>query len=259
MYVIYGKLPVVLLNTMASEKNDSTNGLIASYILENIDEVKDMGIKDLAQGCHVAMSSISRFCKDIGLEDYSELKELLSHNHFYFERQSYQETFPSRIEDYQKNISKCLSMVQSSIDYKQILKLCHDLKTYQKISAFGLLKAQSAAIHFQSDLLMLGKKIDTKMAYSQQLDFITNASCDDLIIIFSYTGSYFDYPDLRKYQKNLYSPRIWMITSGETLPNFVNETIHFDSLQNQAGHPYQLQFVATIIAQEYAHFLTIQK
>lgn len=254
--MIYGKLPVVLLNTMASEKNDSTNGCIASYILENINDVKNMGIKELATHCHVAMSSISRFCKDIGLEDYSELKEMLAENQFYFERQSLKETFDERLQDYQGHIVESLSMVQSSIDYQQILKLCHDLLSYKKVSVFGLLKAQSAAIHFQSDLLMLGKKIDTKMAYSQQLDYMMNASQDDLIIIFSYTGSYFDYPDIRKYQKKLYTPQIWMISSGDNLPDFVDETIHFSSLQNQAGHPYQLQFISSIIAQEYARLIS---
>lgn len=253
--MIYGKLPVVLLNTMASEKNDSTNGCIASYILENMNEVKSMGIKDLANGCHVAMSSVSRFCKDIGLEDYSELKEMLIDNQFYFEKQSDKAFFNERVKDYHDNIVECLSMVQKSIDYQQIIKLCQDLKSYHKISVFGLLKAQSAAIHFQSDLLMLGKKIDTKMAYSQQLDYMTHASQDDLIIIFSYTGSYFDYPDIRKYQKKLYIPKIWMITSGNQLPDFVDEAIHFSSLQNQTGHPYQLQFVSTIITQEYARFI----
>ena len=37
--MIYGKLPVVFLSVVASEKSGSTNSAIASYILEHIDEV----------------------------------------------------------------------------------------------------------------------------------------------------------------------------------------------------------------------------
>ena len=76
--MIYSKLPVVFLSTIASERNGSTNCMIASYILDHLNEVQNMGIRDIAEKCHVAMSSISRFCKEIGLRDYAELKELLN-------------------------------------------------------------------------------------------------------------------------------------------------------------------------------------
>ena len=61
--MIYDKLPIVFLSTIASEKKDSTNSQIASYILDHLDQVQNMGIKEMAEACHVAVSSISRFCK----------------------------------------------------------------------------------------------------------------------------------------------------------------------------------------------------
>ena len=86
--MIYGKLPVVFLSVLTSEKKDSTNHQIATYILEHIDEMQNIGIQDLAKRCHVAMSSISRFCKEICLKDFAQLKELLADPNFYFEEQS---------------------------------------------------------------------------------------------------------------------------------------------------------------------------
>ena len=44
--MIYGKLPVVFLSVIASEKAGSTNSMIASYILDHMDEVKNLGIRD---------------------------------------------------------------------------------------------------------------------------------------------------------------------------------------------------------------------
>ena len=61
--MIYDKLPVVFLSTIASEKKDATNSLIASYILEHLQTMQDIGIKDMAAQCNVSLSSISRFCK----------------------------------------------------------------------------------------------------------------------------------------------------------------------------------------------------
>ena len=75
--MLYGKLPIVFLSTLASEKKDSTNSQIATYLLNHLDDIKDIGIQEMAKECSVAMSSISRFCKEIGLNDFNELRELL--------------------------------------------------------------------------------------------------------------------------------------------------------------------------------------
>lgn len=258
--MIYGKLPVVFLSTIASEKNGSTNCVIASYILDHLDELKGMGIKDIADKCCVAVSSISRFCKDIGLRDFVELKELLLTTDFYFEEQSQSLSFKQRMNDYHHKINESIEWVEKSIDGYQITKLCQDIKNYSRVAIFGLLKAESVAINLQGDLLMLGKQVYTHVSYQEQLNYILNCHQDDLIIIFSYTGSYFDYSSLRSLQKKLELPQIWMISSEKRdYPSFINEVILFDSLQDQASHPYQLQFIASLIAQEYAKLQSINQ
>mgnify|MGYP000512344402 CR=1 FL=1 len=73
--MIYDKLPIVFLSTLVSEKNGSTNSQIAAYILNHLEEVQNLGIKEIAKECNVAVSSISRFCKEVGLRDFAELKE----------------------------------------------------------------------------------------------------------------------------------------------------------------------------------------
>lgn len=256
--MIYGKLPVVFLSTIASEKKGSTNSVIASYILDHLEEMKGMGIKDIAEECSVAVSSISRFCKDIGLRDFVELKELLLTTDFYFEEQSQSLSLKQRINDYHHKIDESLEWVEKSIDGHQLMKLCKDIKIYPRVAIFGLLKAESVAINLQGDLLMLGKQVYTHVSYQEQMNYILNCHQDDLIIIFSYTGSYFDYSSLRSLQKKLELPRIWMISSEKKdYPTFINEVILFDSLQDQASHPYQLQFIASLIAQEYAKLKSI--
>lgn len=117
----------------------------------------------------------------------------------------------------------------------------------------GLLEAGAVALNLQGDLLMLGKQVYTNISYSQQMQYLLSASKEDLILIFSYTGSYFDYQELTySERKRLSAPRIWMVCgSDRTLPPFVDQAIRFRSRQDQISHPYQLQFVAGLIAQEY--------
>jgi len=251
--MIYDKLPIVFLSTIVSEKNGSTNCVIATYILEHIEDMQNMGIKDIAKKCNVAVSSISRFCKEVGLKDFVELKELLLSTNLYFEEQSKSLSLHERIEDYGNKIAESIQMVKNTIDRQQLIKLCDDINKYKRIGVFGLLKAGSVVINLQVDLLMLGKQVYTNISYTQQMQYILTADKNDLIIIFSYTGSYFDYQDLRALKKKLNAPKIWMISSNKkNYPSFVDEIISFESLQDQSSHPYQLQFIASLIAQEYS-------
>ncbi|MCQ8274893.1 hypothetical protein NF437_10430, partial [Streptococcus suis] len=73
-----GKLPVVFLWILACEKNGSKNSIIASYILEHLEYMKDIGIQKFAEDCNVSTSSISRFCRDVCLESFSELKMIFN-------------------------------------------------------------------------------------------------------------------------------------------------------------------------------------
>ena len=42
---------------------------IAKYMIENMRDLEEYSLTDLAQACYVSNSSISRFCRDIGLKD----------------------------------------------------------------------------------------------------------------------------------------------------------------------------------------------
>lgn len=252
--MIYQKLPVVFLSTIASEKKGSTNSEIATYLLDHLNEVQKIGISEMAKRCHVANSSISRFCKEIGLADFNELKELLLEQNIHFEKQSNHLSGQERIKEYSNTVKQSIDEVTDSINLNQIHALCKDIHNYDHIAAFGLLKAASAAICLQGDLLMQGKQIYTNISFQEQMDHIFNADENQLIIIFSYTGSYFDYKEIRALKHQLSRPKIWMITGNEIdYPDYIDNTIIFKSKHDQSSHPYQLQFIENIIAQEYAN------
>ena len=251
--MIYDKLPIVFLSTLVSEKNGSTNSQIAAYILNHLEEVQNLGIKEIAKECNVAVSSISRFCKEVGLRDFAELKELLLSTDLSFEDHSHATSKQARLHDYSHKVRESIIMVEKSIDMDAVIDLCKDINEYQKVAIFGLLKAGAVAFNLQGDLLMLNKQVYTNISYSQQIQYIVAADEDDLIIIFSYTGAYFDYQELRALKKILTAPKIRMISSDEReYPECIDRTILFKSLQDQNSHPYQLQFIAGLIAQEYS-------
>ena len=73
----YGKLPIVLLSELAAGREDSNNCRIARYLLGRLDCLEGVSVEKLAAECFVPKATVSRFCRDIGLEDFSELRDLL--------------------------------------------------------------------------------------------------------------------------------------------------------------------------------------
>lgn len=266
--MIYEKLPVALLSALATEKKHSTNAVIAEYILANRAFIRDIGIRELAERCHVGTGSVSRFCKEMGLEDFAELRRLISQSDFAFERVKTGGDAPradapgqamvpdasvSRKDAWVRHVNGAVSKAADSLDIAALRRLCREMRCSDKISAFGMLKAESAAISLQVDMLLMGKRIETCVSYAEQLERIFAASKDELILIFSYTGSYFDYPDLSGQRETLRNARIWMIcAAGSALPSFVRNVLTFSSDLSQLSHPYQLEAVSSLIAQEYA-------
>lgn len=253
----YGKLSIVLLSELAAGKEDSNNCRIARYLLDRQEHLEDVNVELLAEECFVSKSTVSRFCRDIGLEDFSELRSLLRQTEKSFTR--YGTGLPPKEQgvDFCRRVNASLSLVAKTLDYPALEKLVVELHRARRVAAFGLLKAETAAISLQSDLVMLGKNAVTKVAFREQIDYLAAAQRGDLIIIFSYTGIYFDYGLPRGILRGE-GPEVWLVTgspdirerfAAKKLP--AARLLTFQSEQDFVSHPYQLQMAASLIAQRY--------
>ena len=258
----YWKLPIVVLSEMVSSRSDSTNGHIASYVLGHMYELQTDTIRDLAAKANVSASSISRFCRDIGLQDFNELRSLAASYQPPFQQASLASEPVKIKEDYIRAVTQSLEMVRDSIDMAAIDRLCEDIKTYDKVAVFGILKSEGVSMNLQADLAMLGKHVVTKLPFSEQIEYLESADERDLVIIFSYRGVYFDYglPDKTQKPKGRH-PKVYFITSDAAAKQDrrFDEVIWFRSRQDQASHPYQLQLVAGLIAERYSHLKSEKK
>ena len=245
----------MFLSEIVSCRRDSTSGHLAAYILDHLEEIKHDSIRDLSAKTHTSISSISRFCREIGMRDFAELKELIESTTLQFETCSPAQTPAEQLDDYVSAVQDSLDRVRNSIDMEKLYQLAGDIQAYSNVATSGMLKAETVAMNLQSDLTMLGKKCVTKLRMAEQARFLENATAADLSIIFSYTGIYFDYGMPQRHSGA--KPKIYFITSDPEArqSDLYDEVIWFDSLQNQASHPYQLQLVGSLIAQCYAHLL----
>ena len=95
------------------------------------------------------------------------------------------------------NCKKCLiskfklTFLENDIE-KQINTLVQEISSYQKISRFWYMQSESVACNLQFDLQTSGKLIFSCFNIKDQADYITDADENNLIIIFSESGTYFD-------------------------------------------------------------------
>lgn len=239
--MIYDTLHVALLSSIAADER-STNAAIARYVLEQGVHIGDLTVRGLADACHVGTGTVSRFCREVGFANFDEMREALCSADRSFER--------AGTEELVRAASGAMFDVTRTVDAEALESLARDVLAYSKVSAFGLLKGQAAATCLQVDLIMQGKFVDTCVSFAEQIERLRSAGRDELFVVFSYTGSYFDSERLCEGLHRLDRPRIWMVCGrGVPVPEPVYATLNFQTDFGRLGHPYQLQMAASMVAQ----------
>ncbi len=168
---------IIFLNT-ASEKD--TNYNIALFMANNFYRISTMRISELADACYVSPATISRFCRALGYENFAHLKQECMSFHADTKKFNNLINIPLKM----MKQTKTLLQLPATLDWKvidQVLRLIHDTK---EIALFGTQFSNSAAIHFQTDLLMLEKFSLAYMDGERQLECAKKMSSDGLAIIF---------------------------------------------------------------------------
>ena len=185
---------IIFLDT--AQEND-TNYNIAWFMANNFYRIADMRISELASECFVSPATISRFCRALGYENFAHLKQECYT--FHSDDKKFNnliniplETMKSNPEiatqEYVNQVIAYISDLPRILDWKEIdatLKLIHDCDS---VAFFGTQFSQSAALHFQTDLLMLEKFTMAYMDSSRQLDCAKELTKDSVAIIMTVNG-----------------------------------------------------------------------
>ena len=132
---------------------------IARVMLEHIHQLNNISIGAMADLCSVSKSTISKFVKQLGFEDYKEFKaEAYSRG----KREVYIKDLNTiNITDYilQKGTEEYLDVLFSDIRYlffntdsKKIDHLVTLIHDYEEVAAFGEGYSETAALNFQQKI-----------------------------------------------------------------------------------------------------------
>lgn len=252
-----GKIRGSLTAIINSEDISSTNCRIAQFLIKNNYLVNRISIQDVADKCFCSKSTISRFCRQLGYEDYYELNQDL-----YSSTQKSQDKYiPYIVGSYENNVNKyfsdvllCIKYAKTFIKEKDVNELVNDLIDYEKVAIFGNLQSHSVGQIFQGDLGLCRKIVIASELPENQKSYIQQADKDTLIIIVSCSGSYFrNFIDMNNYSKDN-RPRFILITDNEKMSNnpLYDKVIYLPCEYNYVSRPRMIDFFFNIVAINYA-------
>ena len=245
----------LLLGVIDREEKGSTDYIIADYILHNVYDLEKCSSGDLAKACNVSKSSISRFCRNIGLEDFFSLRVLIKTyqpSKRVKEKYAFENRSENDVADYLAESRVRLEEFQASFDYEQLSRIVKDIHDYENVVMMGLYQSACIANSLQKDLLSFNKIVNYVSDIFKQRKILETSTSDDLIIIFSATAAYFESVLPRKNIMNRKSqPKIYVITVSDSSEyDFVHKYIRLASGYNFASCML-LNFYATAVAIEY--------
>lgn len=193
------QLIYTLLAYINNSLNKDINYHVARGLLEHIHEIESFSLESAADACHVAPSTINRFCKRIGFRNFSSMRNsvnipidasLNETNHT-----------PLHTHELFQQLNENLAMIDQ-IPLEQIDRIATRIKKSKRIIILGFEKYQVQAMELQKKLLLLGKLSECGTNFFKQMDALAELGEDDLIITISIQGNIFSayFPFIEKFK-----------------------------------------------------------
>ncbi len=264
MGLLYNRLLINRLLIILNEENpDSTYYHIALTMLRHNETLHEIPIHKLAELCNVSKSTISKFIRMIGYEDFADFRYATAFTDSHMERSNYFTNVMGYIRQNSMDAYICsvyqdIAATYTLLDWSAIDRLVRDLDRYQKVAAFGLMFSETAALDFQTKLAHSQKFIVTNLNDLKQEQFIRNADKDTLLIIFSDSGQFIDkYANVDDLEgKPLFSQtkaRVVLVTSNTAMAKDprVDYCIFYKKTRSICNHRILYGILTDIIAYKY--------
>lgn len=199
------------LNAHVRELNQNERNVF-DYVVHNLDRVKDMSIRSLAEACFVSTTTILRFCRKLGFSGYRELTDALklaSHT-------APKTDIPLVLwrkeftEEYLKDILESIRVTSSST----IDSLCRAMESAGCIICYGQGLDREIAHYLQQVLIRLDLPAVCPASEVEAKAIARAAQDGDVAVVFSLSG---ENPRTIEFIERLHArhrPRIATITNS---------------------------------------------
>lgn len=255
------RLLIRLWGVLEGEDPESINYQIAQTLVTNIATIKHTSSAALADLCSVSKPSISRFCKNLGYDDFYDFRAELNQycpdrgmKYLLSNRETKDET--NWMDQYINGVRDNLELLQTPELQAKIEALVQDIKRFPNVYLMGNMQSGNTASNLRYNLHVVKKNIHSVNSLKEQTHILQHGKQDSLIVIFSVSGEYF---------RALFSggvipkqparTKIWLVTTNPAVNRMegVDEILNCKTGSDLAGANICLEMAANLIAFGYWH------
>lgn len=162
---------------------------IADYILNNYENVMYLSLTELAELSGVGDTSVFRFCKQIGLKGYPELKLLLAQDNVTRKEAAKDISSGHYPDQIRQNIIEKINECHDFLDMAELEKAIALLKNAERIFFFGIGSSSISAQTAKERFLRIGIMTDVALEGHHQNMIASILTEKDVVVAFSLSGS----------------------------------------------------------------------
>lgn len=179
-----------LLAILNKNDENDTAFIIADYILNNLKEMEKISIYKVAEDCYVSRSSVQRFVKDIGYDNYTQMKqslaEVIQHEDALLDYTDHTE-YSDYIQESIHTMTADIAETAKSQGFKKLLSRFNQARSVVLLAAED---SAHACKLLQQQLLATGKLIRIVTSAGNNISLLDTLDRDDLLIVCSVTGNF---------------------------------------------------------------------
>lgn len=209
---------ILLLSVINSEPSDSTNYLLASKILKNLDTLQDVSVQSLADLCNVSIATISRFCRMLNLSGFSELKYLInsySRTPYYQFKQCGLDLESFSLEDFITASAERVLDLKNTLNMGIVDAIATQILACQDVVFAGVLQSGNSALSLQYLLTRMGVITRAVIRPAEQRKILEEAGADTFVLVFSKSGDIINKILPRYANDGRKHPKIGLVTHNE--------------------------------------------
>ena len=231
---------------------------IASYILNNRDEVMKLKIQELADILFISKSAIHRFVKKIGFNGFNDLKvSIAKEDADLLENNSYiNVNYPFQAKDNPRQIAfKLLELYEKAIkdtfeyvDLDQIKAVSQLIDSADVVDIYTHAHNSNIAENFQDKMLSIGRSVNCPSSFYNQRLTVLASDKKHVAIILSYSGKA---TFILLIVKKLYEKGVKVIQIGKAGSNYYSQyvTYHLSISDSENNRDRMSQFSSHIAMQ----------
>ena len=230
----------ILMPILATEDKQTTNYMIAKYILNHADNLQDISTASLALGCNVSKASISRFCKYVGLDDFYTLKYLIR-------RHQMDTKIPSSSNIFEE-LKEGLAILEAKVKSHPIKEMIHDIECSYNVILMGTPQTFGSIVTLQHHLASLGKIVTISVQPHEQEAYFKTANKNDVILMLSEDNDIFSQLFIKQ---NRVLSKIFLITLKASDKQF---SYIYKTMELGFNSPIVFSIYVEIIAEYYKQY-----